>query len=231
MDPAPILNWVENHHTTVDLLKWAALLVAAWFAGAFRFLRRYTRKPRVQIQPIVSRCFIEKFKEFDGKPDCARVAFLVDTHVTNPSSEKVVIENFRASFFTQRFWSPWSRYLYPTTLPSRPTIELGGGGKVMPTWFSHFADGLAHQTIGASVEPKEAPCGYLLFVSFTYGSWNPRVSPKGVRLRVTVRFTTGPAATSAAWIPIMHDKEKFEKLVPGIFAQLGHESSWNIFAP
>jgi len=228
--PTPILNWLEDHRTAVDLAKWVLLLLAAWLGGVFRFFGRYTRRPRLKIKPIISRCFIEEFDEFNGRTDCARVAFLVDVWVINRSSEKIVIEDFRCSYVTNRFWLRWSRNLHPATLPNQPRVTMGGAAKLMPVWFSHFQEGPSHLTVEASIEPKEACGGYLLFVSFTYGSWNPRTSSKGLRLRVTGRFTTGARATSVAWIPKMQDKEKFEHLVPGIFDQLAHESSWNIFA-
>ena len=51
-------QWIEDHQATVDLLKWLALLVIAWAAGLFRYLRDLTRTPRLAVSEVVSRCLI-----------------------------------------------------------------------------------------------------------------------------------------------------------------------------
>lgn len=58
-DVPQYLVWIEGHKTTVELIKWVLLIGVALLAGAFRFLRGITQKPKVTVQATTSRCLIE----------------------------------------------------------------------------------------------------------------------------------------------------------------------------
>ena len=81
--------------------------------------------------------------------------------------------------------------------------------------------------MSGNIGSKEFQNGYILFVSFTYGSWNPKLIKDRVRLKILCKLTTGETLKDAAYIRITYDAEKFEKWVPGIIDQVGHESSWH----
>lgn len=47
---SPLVDWIESHEKTVDLLKWVALLLVAWAVGLFKFLRQKFRLPIATIE-------------------------------------------------------------------------------------------------------------------------------------------------------------------------------------
>ena len=230
MDISTLIDWIENHKTTVDLLKWIGLLVAAWAAGLFGYLRGLARKPRAEIITKASRCLVEDIDEFNGKLNARRVAFLLDVNVANPTNEKVIIEQFLLSYWADRFWSPRSQELYKLSLPARPRQEMGSGIKFSKVFWTKFDDGHDDLTMNGVLNPKDFQNAYMLFVSFTYGSWNPKITNDRIKVRLTIKVTAGNILKSVAYIPIARDKEQFEKWVPGIINQVAHHGAWNAFA-
>jgi len=226
-DLSPYLDWIEAHKTTVDLVKWGLLLFIAWIAGAFRFLRGITRKPKVDIQAATSRCLIQEFPEFGGHANVTRASFLVEVGITNPTSESISVKSFYLSFHRQRFWHRWKPELHPISLPNRPRHEMGSGMKLLKCWFSNFPDDLKELTLSGDIEARAFSSAYLLFVSFTHGSWNPRISNETIGARVTVVLTTGEIRSRVVPIKVTKNPEQFEKWVPGIIDQVGHETAWN----
>src|ERR1700679_1202326 len=98
----PILSgvskWVEGHHETVDILKWIAALIIAWATGLFRALRRWFARPKVIIVPSASMCYLQFFEELDGRQEVVRLAFFINAKVTNPTKEKLYVEDFRLTY-------------------------------------------------------------------------------------------------------------------------------------
>lgn len=230
MEIAAITDWLEQHNTTVDLLKWTAILVVAWIAGAFSFIRGLTRKPKTALITNASRCLVEEFDELNGKRMVMRAAFLLNAEVTNPSNENVTVKGFKLSYRHNRFWFPQSKELFSLSLPARPRQEMGSAIKVSKVFFSTFGDGYNDLTMTGVLSPKDFQSAYLLFVSFTWGSWNPRIRNGRVRVRLSAEITTGETLRSVAEIAVTQDKEQFEKWVPGIIDQINHQSTWNAFA-
>lgn len=226
-DLSPYLDWIEAHKTTVDLVKWGALLFIAWLAGAFRLIRGITRKPKVEIQTATSRCLIQEFPEFRGHTNVMRVSFLLEVGITNPTNEKISVKNFYLSFHRQKFWRRWKPELHAISLPNRPRYEMGSGTKLLKCWFSNFPDGMKELTLSGDIDARAFSSGHLLFVSFTHGNWNPRIHKETIKVRTVVELTTGEIRSHIIPIKISKDPEQFEKWVPGIIDQVEHETAWN----
>ncbi len=224
-----ILGWIEQHPVTIEMVQWAALLLVAWLSGVFRLLRRYKRRCRLEVSSPTSRCFVEELEEFDGQKQVMRVAFLIDATVTNPTNEKAVIERFALSYQPEKIWPPFLGRLYAITMPSRPRSEMGGATKLSKVFFSIILDGFEGTTMDGILESKQFQSGYLLFVSFTWGSWNPRVTNDEIRIKVEAKLTSGEVVKDTVWVKVNRDKERFNNWVPGIVEHISHESAWTSF--
>jgi hypothetical protein len=221
-----IIEWIESHEKTVDLLKWVALMLLAWITGAFRFLRNKLRRPSATIEELTSRCLIEEFSEFQGNKNAVRATFLVEVGVLNPTSEKVIVRHFALAVPRHRFWRRWKPELVALSLPNRPRHQMGSGMKFLKNWFSNFPDEFRDLTLSGTVEAKEHHSGYLLFVCYSWGSWAPRIEGDFVRVKARVHLTTGETYSVSGKVRVTRDKEKFEEWVPGINEHINHESAW-----
>ena len=222
-----IVNWIEAHPTTVDVFKWGALLLVAWVSGLFRFIRNYSRKPSISVISEASRCYIEEMEEYEGCKNVVRAAYLVDVSVRNPTKERIVVESFSLSYIKNKPLFFRSPEFHPVTMPNRPRQEMGAGTKISKVFFSDFDDGFQNLTMSGDIESKQFQNGYMLFVSFTWGSWNPKNAKGRVRIKISCQLTTGEVISSPASIPITTNAETFEKWIPGIIDQVGHQCTWN----
>jgi len=229
MEPNLITDWIEQHPHTVSLAKWAVLLLVAWIIGLFRLLRRLSRKPSAGILCPVSRCYIQPLPEFEGHTDVVRAAYFIDASVVNPTNEKVVIEQFTLSYLRKKKYFGRSLSLHPISCPSRPRQNMGENTKFQKVFFTNFPDGLNDMTVSDIVEAKCHESGYLLFVSFTFGDWNPRIVNGYAKVYLTVRLTTGEKLKTKGWIQVSDNLEKFESWLPGIREHLEQECTWNAY--
>jgi hypothetical protein len=224
-----LLDWIEAHPVFVDLGKAVVVLVIAWFAGLGRFLVRLARKCRVWVVEPVSRCYLEDLGESHGVKDPVRASFLLSVGVTNPTTEKVVVEAITLQFESKRAWRPRSSQLDAVSLPSRPRVTFATSTKVSRTWFINYGDDApASLTAHGRIEARDTEDAYILFVSATYGSWNPRVENDHVRIWVSARLTTGETMRTSTKIPTTKDMESFEKRVPGVREHVASDGAWNI---
>lgn len=221
------VSWIESHPTTVDILKWGGLLLLAWLSGIFRFVRNYAKRPSISLIAEASRCYVEEIDEFEGSKNVIRAAFLVDVTVRNPTKERIVVESFSLSYVKNKPLYFRSAEYHPVTMPNRPRQEMGSGTKVSKVFFSKFDDGFEALTMSGDIEAKQFQNGYLLFVSFTWGSWNPKIVKGHIRTRICCQLTTGEVISDSASIQVTTNAEMFEKWVPGIIDQVGHECTWN----
>lgn len=223
-----LIDWIEAHPVLVDSAKALLILIAAWFAGLGRLLGRLRRKCRVRVVEPVSRCYLEEFEEYQGFKDAARASFLVSVAVTNPTTEKVVVESFTLRFQSKRAWWPRSVALDPSPLPARPRVTIAAMTKLSRTWFINYDDALDNLTAHGRIEPKESEDAYLLFVSATHGSWNPRVTHDHVRIWVSARLTTREVVRTSTRIRVTSDMESFERRVPGVCEHIATSETWNV---
>jgi hypothetical protein len=164
-----VVQWIEGHATTVDLIKWALVLVVAWLLGGFRFVRQRMRPPKALLATHACRCLVEKFDEFEGHKGVVRTSYLLEVGLLNPTTEPVVIRDFSLAVRRHRKWRSRKPELRAITLPNRPRQAMGGGMKLMRTWFSNFPDEYRDLTLDGTVEPRQLRSGFLLFVDFSYG--------------------------------------------------------------
>lgn len=221
-----IIDWIESHEKTVDVLKWLVLLFLAWVAGAFRFLRAKFRTPSATLEEATSRCLVEEFAEFQGHQNAVRATFLIEVGVLNPTPERVVVQHFSLAIPRRKLWLRWRPELVALSLPNRPRHPMGSGQKLLKNWFSNFPDEFHDLTLNGGVESKEHHSGYLLFVCFAVGSHAPRIEGEYIRVKARAHLTTGEICSVSGRVAVTRDKEKFEQWVPGIISQINHESAW-----
>lgn len=223
-----VTAWIEAHRTTVDLLKWVALLLLAWISGAFSFLRRYRRRARIEIAETASFVFVEHPTEPSGQPNAVRASFIISASLVNASNEKIVLDQFELSFCSVNVWRSHRQRLLRLAFPARPRKRVGRGTKYMGVWFTEFPeDELQPEVIDGSLEAKESCGGYLLFTSFSYGSWNPRISNDTVHVRLRAKLTSQEWLSTSARLRVVTDAVVVEEFSPGFLEHVAHESTWN----
>jgi hypothetical protein len=52
---ATLVGWIEDHATTIDLMKSVVVGLIAWALDVFRFLRAKLRRPKLEIETFTSR--------------------------------------------------------------------------------------------------------------------------------------------------------------------------------
>lgn len=224
---APLIDWIESHEKTVDLLKWIAILLVAWAVGLFKFLRQKFRQPFATIEEVSTRCLVEDFEEFRGHKNALRASFLIEIGLVNPTPEVVVVRHFSLSVRRRKFWKPWGSELMALSLPNRPRHQMGSGSKLLKNWFSNFPDEYSNLTLTGTVQPKQVHSGYLLFVCFAHGNHVPKIEGDYVRVKASIYLTTGEKRTVRGKALVVRDQGKFNSWVPGILDQVQHDSAWN----
>lgn len=194
-------TWIEAHPTTVDLAKWVAILAIAWFTGVFRFLRNLTRTPRLSISTVLGRAYVAN-ESHDGHEDAVKVAFLLNIEVANRSSERIVVNSFEIRYKTMRQLRRWGPRISAVTLPNRVRIKAGAAVKLMPNWFGCFPDEIGHLTVDGKIDARDASSGYVLFVTHTFGSWNPKVNGGKIKVEVSTILTSGKRIAAKAHIDV-----------------------------
>lgn len=224
-------GWIEAHGTTVDLLKWVVVGVAAWAFGGFRFLRTKLKRPKLEIESFTSRCIWRELGVVDGNDHNARVVFLIEAGINNPTTDPVVVRSFTLEVRRLRRWFIRNRELNPTTLPSRVRHNIGTVTKLLKNWFSHFDEGPEELTIDARIESRDHRSGFLLFVSVSWGYMRPLVRTESIPVKLRARLTTGETLVARADIALMDDHAVFESMVPGVLSYVENRSTWNIMRP
>lgn len=219
-----VFDWIELHKTTVDLLKWAMLLLVAWIAGVFKFLRMRLRRPSIAIVEDTSRCLIEELSKLNGYSDVLRATLLVEVGVLNPTNERINVKGFTLAVARRRYFKRWKREQIASSLPSRPRFQTGSGMKISQNWFSKFPDEYQEATITSVIEPKEFPSGYLLFVLAATGNAKPKIEDGHVFVKARVNLTTGESFRVSGKIKIVLDSDLFESWLPGINDHISHDS-------
>ena len=222
-----IPNWIETHAATVGVLKWIGALGLAWASGLLRLVRNLTRKPKVKISTVASRCLIEEFDEIGVYRNAVRASFLLDIDVVNGGAEEIVVRTFNLQVRRKKGLRRWGPKVSAVSLPNRVRHKMGAGTKFMPNWFAHFPDGIERLTIDGPIGPRRARSGFALFVAFTHGDWNPSVVDECCEIRVEVGLTLGKV-TGMARVPVTRRVEFFEEMVPGIREQIGDPTAWNL---
>ena len=98
----------------------------------------------------------------------------------------------------------------------------------MRNWFARFPDEIEGLTISGRIDARDAHSGFALFVSHTYGSWNPRVRDERVVVRATVTLTTGRRVSGKVDVVVNRNGAFFEEMVPGFLEQISHRTAWNV---
>lgn len=224
---AEVFTWIESHRVTVGLAQSVVLILLAWLAGAFRLLQALTRKPSVRIVDSASFVFIES-PSIEGKENALRAAYVINASLVNSSRERIVLDQFTLSYQTANPFRSFKQKLVRIAFPARPRKRLGSGSKMMGVWFTNFPDEeYALPPAMGALEPKDMQSGYLLFASFTWGSWNPVVLDDQIRVRLKAQLTSGEIFVSTARLRALDEPDTAHEFCPGITEHIAHESTWN----
>lgn len=105
---------------------------------------------------------------------------------------------------------------------------MGAGTKYHSVWFSRYPDSTEGLIVHGRIAAGDYKEGYLLFVTNTFGTWNPDERASEVQVEVTARMASGGSAKKRTRVRVCNSMDTLEKLVPGIGEQIEHESAWNI---
>ena len=223
-----LLDWIEAHRVTVDIIQWIILLVLAYLTGLFRIIRKYTIKPKLEIIPTASVVFVENIEQHENLRNLIRASFIINAGFINRTTERIVLDKFYLTFETENYWRSYKQKLLRIAFPSRPREVLGTGIKYMGVFFTEYSNEEGKcEVITGELEPKDMCGGYLLFVSFTCSDWNPKIINGRIKVRLNGVLTTGETITSKAALRIEQSRDLIEELVPGLSEHVAHESTWN----
>lgn len=223
-----ILTWVETHPTTVNLLQWFLVVVVAWFAGVFRWVKIKTRSPKLEIIPTASMAFLEDLGEFKGISNTIRISFIVHASIVNKTTERIVIDQFKLGYRSYHLLKSMKQKILRQAFPAWPRKRLGEGYKLMGAFFTKYGDEKDEiLSVSGAIESREVASGYLLFVSNTFGSWNPKIEDERVKIRLTCSLTTGEKLSHTGYLRITTDPAIIEEFCPGLISHVTHDSTWN----
>jgi hypothetical protein len=98
----------------------------------------------------------------------------------------------------------------------------------MGVWFTQYPDEEVQMEYANGVlEPKEHCGGYLLFTSFTWGSWNPKPKNGMVHATLKVKLTSQKWLKKSVWLRTTNDSTKIDEFSPGLVEHLQHETTWH----
>lgn len=220
--------WIEAHAATVDLLKWLLVGLLAWTLGVFRFLRAKLKRPKLEIESFTSRCIWQELGIVDGNDHNARVVFLIEAGITNPTTDPIVVRDFTLQVKRLKGWPVRNRPLNAVTLPARVRHNIGDITKLLQNWFSNFSEGPDSLTLHGRIEPRDHQSGFLLFVSVSWGYLRPLEKDGAIPVKLCARLTTGERLLSRSNIVLMDDHSAFEAMVPGVLEHVHNRSTWNI---
>jgi hypothetical protein len=222
------LEWLEAHSVTVDILKWILVALIAWVGGAFGYFRTRMRKPELEFLEVASRCRLECQKVRQDQNDVARAAFLVNVGVTNGTREPVFMKSFSLAYRKKGKFRGFHKKIGPCTLPNLPRQKVADGEKFLPVWLTSFPDTNEGLLVEARLESKDYRLGYMLFVSHTFGTWNPVVENEHINIRMYATTTDGVKLRADGKVRVLTDPEILEEMVPGLGELLEQEQSWNV---
>ena len=223
-----LVEWIEAHATTVGLVKWVVVGLLAWALGVFRFLRAKLKRPTLEIESFTSRCIWQEIGVMDGNDHNARVVFLLEAGINNPTTDPIVVRDFTLTVKRLKGWPVRNHPLNAVTLPSRVRHRIGDITRLLKNWFSNFSEGSDGLTLGGRIEPRDCHSGFLLFVSASWGYLRPLVKDGAVPVELRARLTTGERLIARSNIVLMDDHAAFEAMVPGILNHVQNRSTWNI---
>jgi hypothetical protein len=225
---ATLVGWIEDHSTTVDLMKWVVVGLIAWVLGVFRFLRAKLKRPKLEIESFTSRAIWQELGVVDGNDHNARVIFLIEAGINNPTTDPIVVRDFTLKVKRLKSWRVRNHPLNAVTLPSRVRQSIGDITKFLKNWFSNFSEGSDSLTLSGRIEPRDYQSGFLLFVSASWGYMRPLVRDDAIPVELRARLTTGEQLVARSNIMLMREHATFDAMVPGVLSYVQNRNTWNI---
>lgn len=215
-----VTNYLNSHPHLINMLIFLLGLLVAWTSGALNAVKGLSQKLdnrlRIRIDPTMARVTFLKDYEHSGAK-AARFAFCLSLSLLNPTEKNLTVTDFELKFKDKR--RRWSKGLLPITFPNVPRQEIGENLKFLPVYFSRFPEiesifGREFSPNGR-VQPGDIQSGYLLFMEEFYGSWLPRVTNKGVRIKAGCRDLRGRSYAAKGWAQSI-SSEKMFSFIPGL---------------
>lgn len=220
-----LIPWIEDHPVTISLLTTVGVLAAAWGSGLFRLLRQRVRRPKVLVVPEGS--FVAfRTTERDDLPKTGTLAvFLLNVTLINPSDAKAILRGFQFSYRCPSWKTSMRQRLRYVPMPSLPKYETAVGRLIHHVWFQSLP-GQATR-IDGRLEPKEMENGWIMFVSATWGSYDPRVVNDRVKVKLEATFTDGRRVADREEVRVAPLAD-LQELLPDIRGLLDEDRWWNL---
>src|SRR3546814_1615546 len=81
--------------------------------------RAKLKRPKLEIESFTSRCIWQELGVVDGNDYNARVVFLVEAGINNPTTDPIVVRDFTLKVKRIKGWPVRNHPLNAVTLPSR----------------------------------------------------------------------------------------------------------------
>lgn len=220
-----LIHWLEGHQVTVGVIEAAAVVIVGWASGLFRLVRQRVRRPTVAVVPEGSFA-AQRTLERDDIPATGTVtAYLLNVTLINPSDTRAVLRGFHFSYRCSAWRASMKQRLRCVPLPALPSIKSSAGEMVHYVWFQKLPP--QDTRIDGRLDPKEMQNAWILFISATWGSHNPKIVDKRVKVRLDAILTDGRQAKDVEHIRVT-DLATLEDYVPGIGDYLNEDRWWNM---
>lgn len=226
---ASIIDWLEAHAVTVDLAKWVAVIVVAWFGGVFKFLRQFNQRPKLEVHGPAGFCYLEERKD-DGTGRTSTLAvFVLNPAIENPSDRSFEIARFLFGFDCHHIFRRFRQQLFHVSFPNRPQKKFGAGTKILPVFFTNFPDDLNDtMTVSGRIEARSMAAAYVMFISNTWGSWTPRVSNDTVAVLLRAETVGEGALTRKVKLRVHRDPSVIRDFCPDLYDHITSSEMWNL---
>jgi hypothetical protein len=224
-----MVQWIESHEHTVDLLKWIAVGSVAWLLGIFRAIREWARRPSIAVETTYSCCYPEKHVSLGQYTNVVLLAFIVDIRVINPTGVPLNVRKFELQVRRSNWLNRWAKPVPAIGFPSMPRTSMPGENmKVVPIWFTAFA-GFDKSLSLRTVDPHDCSVGLAFFVA-ALGKNDVQKEMKQFPVRICVTFSSGEKRTMSALVDVKTDLSHLEERVPESLRYIRHESVWTYCA-
>src|SRR3546814_8048754 len=117
--------------------------------------RAKLKRPKLEIESFTSRCIGQELGVVDGNDHNARVVFLVEAGINNPTTDPIVVRDFTLKVKRLKGWPVRNHPLNEVTIPSRVRHNIGSTTKLLKNWFSNFTDGQDSLTLRSEEHTSE----------------------------------------------------------------------------
>ncbi|EDY84326.1 hypothetical protein VDG1235_3957 [Verrucomicrobiia bacterium DG1235] len=224
-----MIDWIESHKVTVDLAKWAIVILFAWAAGVFRLAGRFLQRPKLELYGPAGFCYLQDYHDKDEDTKGKLAVFVINPVIKNPTLRSFEIDRFFLGYRCKRFFRSYRQKLFHVSFPARPTKKMGDGLKILPVYFTNYGDGFDEKcTVEGFVEPRRVRAAYSMFISNTWGSWDPIVKNEKIEIKLTATTIGEGTLTRKVKLPVVTKKEVLDDFCNGLYDYVQTPNTWNL---